>query len=59
MFNSKPFVTELEKLEKIFNSNDTYALSRNDFAASIICLSFTTFKATDRQPDIISYSFCA
>jgi hypothetical protein len=57
VFKSKPFVTELEKLEEMFNRNDTYALSRNDFATSIICMSFTTFKATDRQPDVISYSF--
>jgi len=57
MFKSKPFVTELEKLYEIFNRNDTYALSKNYFATEIICMSFTTFKATDRQPDIVSYSF--
>ena len=57
VFKSKPFVTELEKLEDMFNRNDTYGLSRNDFATAIICMSFTTFKATDRQPDVISYSF--
>lgn len=56
-FKSKPFVTELEKLEEIFNRNDTYGLSRNDFASSIMCMNFTTFKATDRQPDVVSYSF--
>lgn len=57
MFKSKPFVTELEKLEKLFKTNDAYGLSRNDFATSILCMSFTTFKATDRQPNVISYSF--
>lgn len=56
-FKSKPFVTELEKLEEMFNRNDTYGLSRNDFATSIMCMNFTTFKATDRQPDVVSYSF--
>lgn len=57
MFKSKPFVTELETLEELFKSNDTYKLSKNDFVTSIVCMSFTTFNATDRQPDVISYSF--
>lgn len=57
VFKSKPFIAELEKLEKLFEKNDTYGLSRNDFATSILCMSFTTFKATDRQPDVVSYSF--
>lgn len=57
MFKSKPFVAELEKLEELFNKNDTYGLSRNDFASSVLCMSFTTFKATNRQPDVVSYSF--
>lgn len=59
MLKSKPFVTELEKLESLFKKNDKYGLSRNDFATSVICMSFTTFKATDRQPDVISYSFAS
>jgi len=56
-FKSKPFITELEKLEQLFINNDSYGLSRNDFAESILCMNFTTFKATDRQPDVVSYSF--
>ena len=56
-FNSKPFVTELEKLKDLFDKNDTYRLSRNDFATAILCMNFTTFKASDSQPDIVSYGF--
>ena len=56
-FNSKPFVTELEKLKELFDKNDTYGLSRNDFATAILCMNFTTFKASDSQPDIVSYGF--
>ena len=56
-FNSKPFVTELEKLEGLFNKNDTYGLSRNDFATAIICMNFVTYKATNDEPDIVSYGF--
>ena len=57
MFKSKPFVTELEKLEELFSKNDTYGLSRNDFARCVMSMSFTTFKATEDEPDIVSYSF--
>jgi hypothetical protein len=59
VFKSKPFVTELEKLEELFSKNDAYGLSRNDFVKSVMSMSFTTFKATDSQPDIVSYSFIA
>lgn len=57
MFKSKPFVTELEKLETLFNNNDTYGLRKNDFATAILCMSFTTFNATDEHPDVVSYAF--
>jgi hypothetical protein len=56
-FNSKVFIKELSNLETLFNNKDKYGLSKNDYATSLIALSFTTFKATDRQPDVISYSF--
>jgi len=54
---SKPFVTELEKLEALFNNNDTYGLSRNDFATSMLCMNFTTFNASDDHPDVVTYTF--
>jgi len=57
VFKSKPFVAELEKLETLFNNNDTYGLSRNDYATSVLCMNFTTFKATDGQPDVVNYNF--
>lgn len=56
-FKSKPFVMELGKLEKQFSNNDTYALSRNDFATEVLCMHFTTFNATEEHPDVISYTF--
>lgn len=57
MINSKPFVTELERLETLFNNNDTYGLSRNDFATAIIGMNFVTYHASDDEPDVISYRF--
>lgn len=56
-FKSKPFIAELKKLKKLFDDNDIYKLNRNDFASSVIGMSFITFKATNRQPDIVSYTF--
>ena len=56
-FKSKPFILELGKLETQFSNNDTYALSRNDFATEVLCMHFTTFNATDEHPDVILYAF--
>ena len=56
-FNSKPFIGELEKLDALFSKKDAYGLSRNDFATSILGMGFVTFKATDSEPDIVSYAF--
>ena len=56
-FKSKPFILELGKLETQFSNNDTYALSRNDFASEVLCMHFTTFNATDEHPDVILYAF--
>lgn len=56
-FKSKPFVNALSNLCDIFNKNDTYAISRNEYATSLFCMSFTTFNATDNEPNVVSYSF--
>ena len=56
-FKSKPFVNNLEKLYTNFNNNDTYAISRNDYATSLLCMNFTTNNATDDEPNIVNYSF--
>ena len=56
-FKSNPFILELGKLETQFSNNDTYALSRNDFATEVLCMHFTTFNATDEHPDVILYAF--
>lgn len=56
-FNSKPFLNELSKLEMMFNNNDTYGLSRSDYVSLVVGMNFTTFRATDDQPDVVSYSF--
>lgn len=56
-FKSKPFIKSLETLFDVFNRNDTYALSRNEFATSLFCLNFTTMNASDEEPNIINYSF--
>lgn len=57
MVRSKPFVNELEKLCQLFENNDTYGLSRNDYASSVTALHFVTFNATNDQPNLVSYSF--
>ena len=54
---SKPFVTELENLEMLFNNNDKYGLSKNDFVTAMLCMNFTTFNASDGQPDVVTYTF--
>lgn len=56
-FLSKPFVTELEKLEDAFSKNDAYALKRFDLVDSITSISFTTLNATNKTPDVVTYSF--
>ena len=56
-FKSKPFVKSLDILCDIFNKNDTYAISRNEFATALFCMNFTTMNATDDEPNIINYSF--
>ena len=56
-FKSKPFVNALSNLCDIFNKNDTYAISRNEYATSLFCMSFTTFNATDSEPNVVNYSF--
>ena len=57
VFTSKPFITELEKLEEAFSNNDAYALKRFDLVDSISSITFTTYKATEKMPDVITYSF--
>ena len=54
---SKPFVNSLEQLYQLFVNNDEYKLSLNDFNISMLCLDFVTVKATNNEPDGISYSF--
>lgn len=54
---SKPFVSSLEQLYQLFVNNDEYKLSLNDFNISMLCLDFVTVKATNNEPDGISYSF--
>ena len=56
-FRSKPFVTELSKLCDSFNRNDLYGVGRCDFASLISSLSFTTYNATDDEPNVIVYTF--
>lgn len=56
-FKSKPFIKSLETLCDIFNKNDKYALSRNEYATSIFCMNFTTFNASNEEPNVINYSF--
>ena len=56
-FKSKPFVMSLSKLHEEFNNNDTYAISRNEYATALFCMSFTTFNATDKEPNVVNYSF--
>jgi len=56
-FRSKPFVNELSKLHDAFNKHDSYGAKRCDFASLLSGLSFTTFNATDKEPNIISYTF--
>lgn len=57
VFSSKPFVQDLEKLETAFKNKDEYGLSRFDLYSSIVELGFTTYKATDKTPDIVTYTF--
>lgn len=56
-FKSKPFVNSLAKLCEDFNKNDTYAISKNEYATSLFCLNFTTMNATDDEPSVVNYSF--
>lgn len=56
-FYSKPFISQLESIEEAFNKNDAYALKRYDLVDSITSISFTTFKATNKTPDVVTYSF--
>ena len=56
-FKSKPFVNALKKLFDDFSKNDTYAISRNEYATSLFCMNFTTFNANDGEPNVVNYSF--
>lgn len=56
-FKSKPFINSLERLNDIFNKNDTYAISKDDYATLLFSLTFTTINPTDNEPSIINYSF--
>ena len=56
-FYSKPFISQLERMEEAFSKNDTYALKRYDLVDAITSISFTTFKATNKTPDVVTYSF--
>ena len=52
---SAPFINELKKI-KIAKDSE-YALNRNEIANKIATLSFVTFKASNNEPDMISYAF--
>lgn len=56
-FKSKPFINMLSKLYDDFNKNDTYAISKNDYAAALIGMSFATTNTIGDEHSIISYSF--
>ena len=52
---SAPFINELRKIKDAMDSE--YALNRNGIANNIATLSFVTFKASNDEPDLISYAF--
>lgn len=52
---SAPFINELRKIK--YAKDSEYALNRNEIANRISTLSFVTFKATNDEPDLISYAF--
>ena len=52
---SAPFINELKKIAVAKDSE--YALNRNEIANKISTLSFITFKASNDEPDLISYAF--
>lgn len=54
---SKPFLNELNCLVSAFYKKDIYKLSRDDYYTSIVSLDFTTYKASNDEPDFINYSF--
>ena len=56
--NSMPFINELKKLYDLCQTdNHEYGLSRNEIASSLLAINFTTFKATNDEPDLISHLF--
>lgn len=54
---SKPFLNEINGLVKDFIAKDKYKLGRNDYYTSIVSLDFTTYKASNDEPDFINYGF--
>jgi hypothetical protein len=55
---SMPFINELKKLYDLSHTeNNEYGISRNEIASSMLTLHFTTFKATNDEPDLMSYLF--
>ena len=56
-FKSKPFVNALAKLCEDFNKNDTYAISKNEYATSLFCMNFTTINPTEGEHSVVNYSF--
>jgi hypothetical protein len=53
-----PFINELKKLYDLSHTeNNEYGISRNEIASSMLTLHFTTFKATNDEPDLMSYLF--
>jgi hypothetical protein len=52
---SAAFINELRKIKDAKDSE--YALNRNEIANRISMLSFVTFRASNDEPDMISYAF--
>ena len=55
---SMPFINELKRLYDYCQTDvSEYGLSKHEIASSLLTLHFTTFKATNDEPDLISYLF--
>lgn len=68
-YNSKsaPFINEIKRLLELYSKvknetneeviNEIY--SHNEIASTMLALSFTTYKASNDEPDLMSYNFIA
>ena len=54
---SVAFVNEMRKLKDAFDKGDAKELERLSFATTVLTMNFTTYKASNNEPDLVSYMF--